>query len=202
MSHNRDTSPGIITQTNGGSSNSPSRIDMLCMDSARGQPFYFGASSPLLFTRLVSSMLRGVRSQAPGLSMSGVDDELLSEMPQTAPAMLPDRFFNDLLVNAYFTHVHPQYPFLHQPTFMKAQKNVLDATENVIPPDPVELFFVYMVCGFCDNVSHSSSTKLTKIVKQVNAVGALVCPAYSTSPAEVRPESSLKVSPFRQFYSS
>lgn len=93
--------------------------------------------------------------------MSGVDDELLAEMPQLAPALLPNRFFNDLLVNAYFAHVHPQYPFLHQPTFIKSQKNVLDATENAIPPDPVEFFFVYMVCGFC-GVPFSYSMMLTK----------------------------------------
>lgn len=122
-----------------------SPLEMLCMNSAAGQSLYFGASSPLLLSRSINAMLRGVHSLAPGLSMAGVDNELLSELPRPCPVLLPGRFFCDILANSYFTHVHPQFPFIHRPTYDKWQRNVLDAIESAIPPDPMQVFFVYMV---------------------------------------------------------
>lgn len=137
-------------------------MESLCLGSAASQPQYYGPSSALNFARVMSAVMRGVRFTAPGLSFSGVKDNLLSELPRPIPAPLPPKVFAELLSEAYFTHVHPQYPFLHKPTFLYWENNVHVANEHNMAPTPEQAFFVYMVY----------------------AVGSLVTPGFSPSSAE------------------
>lgn len=120
-------------------------IEMLCVNSAIGQPRYLGPTSALGLSRVMSSVLGRIRFQGPGLTMGGINNEFLRDLPRSEPASLPDKLFGSFLSDSYFTHVHPQYPFLHQPTFTEWENDVYYALENAMPPDPTQLFFVNMV---------------------------------------------------------
>ena len=122
-------------------------IEVLCVNSAVGQPQYLGPSSALGLSKIISSALGRIRLQGPGLTMGGQDNDFLRDLPRSEPASLPDRIFGSFLSDAYFTHVHPQYPFLHQPTFTEWENNVHYALENAMQPDLMQLFFVNMVCA-------------------------------------------------------
>lgn len=89
--------------------------------------------------------------------MSGVSDALLHQMPRAQPGPLPDRFAAQLLEHTYFEHVHPQYPFLHRPTFQNWQESVLSANENGMQPDATQLYFVYMVYAIAALITPLSS---------------------------------------------
>ena len=155
-------------------------IEVLCVNSAVGQPQYLGPSSALGLSKVIGSALGRIRLQGPGLTMGGQDNDFLRDLPRSEPASLPDRIFGPFLSEAYFTHVHPQYPFLHQPSFTEWENNVYYALENSMQPDLMQLFFVNMVCA----VMNSRNTNL--IVDQVYAVGAAIRPIQSPCPAAVR----------------
>lgn len=89
--------------------------------------------------------MRNVRYQGPGISISGIKDNVLKNPPKPLPGPLPARIFGDLLTDAYSTHVHRQYPFLHRPTFEDWENNVHFANDNGLTSDPVEAFLVYLV---------------------------------------------------------
>lgn len=122
-----------------------SSLGLLCLQSAGGDPHYFGTSSAYSFTKMFSATLRAVRSQGPGLTMAGIpvaSGQLTQSRP--TPVSLPDRAITSMLTTTYFDQVHPQFPFLHQPSYLKWEEEVMDAIENGTP-DPTELFFVYAV---------------------------------------------------------
>lgn len=116
------------------------------MSAASGQQLYFGETSSLALSKILTSILSGVRLQAPGLSLAGARDTVLQELPKPPPASLPDPVFGSLLVDAYFTHVHPMYPFLHRPTFKVWQDQVNAALQEGSTPEPRYHFFVFIVC--------------------------------------------------------
>lgn len=164
------------------------------MAAAVSQPQYYGASSGLNFLRIVGSIMRGVRYQAPGISISGIKDNVLKNLPKPLPAPLPARIFGDLLTDAYFTHVHRQYPFLHRPTFEEWENNVHFANDNGLTSDPVEHFFVYLVYavgalivpGLCPSSAESLYTAADHCLDQVLAADGvqpiqaiLCCAMYS-----------------------
>lgn len=120
-------------------------IEMLCANSAIGQPRYMGPSSALGLSRVIGSVLGRIRFQGPGLTMGGINNDFLRDLPRSEPASLPDKLFGSFLSETYFTHVHPQYPFLHQPTFVEWENEVYFAIDNSMPADPTQLFFVNMV---------------------------------------------------------
>jgi hypothetical protein len=68
------------------------RLETLCVSSAAGPMSYYGPSSALSFSRLLGTTLKCLRFQGSGLSMSGVSDTLLNQMPRAQPNPLPDRF--------------------------------------------------------------------------------------------------------------
>lgn len=124
-----------------------SSLEFLCLRSGGAEPHYFGASSAYSFTKMFSASLRAVRKQAPGLSMSGVTADNAEEPRNATPAPLPERKMVKLLSNAYFEQVHPQFPFLHGPTYRRWEDEVLTALESGDTPNPVYLFFVYALCA-------------------------------------------------------
>ncbi|KAJ5289210.1 sterigmatocystin biosynthesis monooxygenase stcW [Penicillium angulare] len=125
----------------------PSPLEMLCLRAAGGEPHYFGSSSAYSFTKLFSAQLRGAQFRMPGLVMSGVTHPYVSNRPRPVPAPLPDRSATRILTNSYFENVHPPYPFLHWPTFLRYEDEVMTACENGLAPDPVQSYFVYMVAA-------------------------------------------------------
>jgi Fungal specific transcription factor domain len=46
---------------------------------------------------------------------------------------------------AYFEQVHPQFPFLHYPTYRQWEDEVMTAVEGGYSPEPIKAFFVYAV---------------------------------------------------------
>ncbi|KAK5163153.1 uncharacterized protein LTR77_010937 [Saxophila tyrrhenica] len=153
-------------------------IERLCMSSAVGKSSYYGPSSALSFSRILGSSLRSLRVQGPGLTMGGIRDSILQQLPRPEPAPLPGQLFGQLLEISYFEHVHPQYPFLHRPTFQLWQDEVYRATEAGIQPSQRHLFFVYMV------PRRLPIQRVSTDSEQVYAVGALVTPTSSPTPAE------------------
>lgn len=118
---------------------------MLCLQSAGADPHYFGSSSAYSFTKMFSASLRAVRTKAPGLSMTGAADNLAQSRPTPSPVPLPDRPLTTMLTSAYFDQIHPQFPFLHRPTYAHWEEEVLQACEQGYTPEPTKAFFVYAV---------------------------------------------------------
>lgn len=121
-------------------------VEILCVNSAIGQPHYLGPSSALGLSKIIGSAMGRIRFQGPGLTMGSMNNEFLRDLPRSEPTSLPSKLFGSFLSDAYFTHVHPQYPFLHQPTFLEWENDVYYAMDNAMSPDPTQLFFVNMVC--------------------------------------------------------
>lgn len=140
---------------NGEEMDDPSSLELLCLRSAGAEPHFFGASSGYSFTKMFSATLRTVRQQAPGLTMSGLVDKTCQTRAKTAPAPLPNRAIVSMLTNAYFEQVHPQFPFLHRPTYQKWEEEVLAASESGKAPNPVHAFFVYAVRFLCSALQFS-----------------------------------------------
>ncbi|KAF2871916.1 fungal-specific transcription factor domain-containing protein, partial [Massariosphaeria phaeospora] len=118
-------------------------MELLCLRSVGADPHYFGASSTYSFKKVFSASLRAIRTQAPGLSMSGYADSGIQFRPKSNPVPLPGRSFTTMLTSAYFDQVHPQFPFIHQPTYLQWENEVLEACEGGYSPDPAQAFFVY-----------------------------------------------------------
>lgn len=123
-----------------------SGLELLCLRSAGAEPHFFGASSAYSFTKMFSASLRAVRKQAPGLTMSGIMEKSFQSRPSATPAPLPNRNVVNILTTAYFEQVHPQFPFLHRPTYFQWENEVLAAAEAGLTPNPVHAFFVFAVC--------------------------------------------------------
>ena len=124
-----------------------SALELLCLRSAGAEPHFFGASSGYSFAKMFSASLRAVRQQGPGLTMSGIRDKTCQKRPLAMPVPLPNRMVVNALTNAYFEQVHPQFPFLHQPSHEKRKDEVLSAIDAGKSPDPIHSFFVYVVCA-------------------------------------------------------
>lgn len=124
-----------------------SGLELLCVHSAGGEPHYFGASSALSFTKTFSATLRGVRAQGPGLTMGGIPDFNVTSRPRPLPAEFPDEATLQKLTSAYFDLVHPQFPFLHRPTYLSWEEGVLAAHRDGYLPNRVHLFFVYAIAA-------------------------------------------------------
>lgn len=116
------------------------------MSAATGQTHYFGETSALGISKILTSVLRSVRLQGPGMTVSGVRSEVWRFLPRPLPATLPEQDHGTMLAESYFRHVHPLYPFLHRPTFNQWMSHVYQATSAGTEPDPVRAFFVYAVC--------------------------------------------------------
>ncbi|EXJ82089.1 hypothetical protein A1O1_08158 [Capronia coronata CBS 617.96] len=124
-----------------------SSLELLCLRSAGAEPHFFGASSGYSFTKMFSASLRSVREQAPGLTLSGIVEKTCVKRTTPTPAPLPNRPIVNMLTTAYFEQVHPQFPFLHRPTYEKWEEEVLAASESGKTPNPTYAFFVYALCA-------------------------------------------------------
>lgn len=149
-SERRNTSPAkddAESGNNGDDSTSSdlSGLGLLYLRSAGGEPHYFGSSSAIAFSRMFSASLRAVRNQGPGLTMSGITDSSVLQRPIPTPVPLPDPTLTSMLCNAYFDQVHPQFPFLHRPTFMTWLDDVMSGSNFGPNANPAQLFFIYAV---------------------------------------------------------
>lgn len=140
-----------------------SEVALLCLSAAGREPHYFGPSSAVSFSRIVSATMgltaKGGSSQH---SQDGYGKAFRSEVPRDVPLRLPSPKLRANLSEAYFNNIHPQYPFLHKPTFEIWQESCLKASleGDLNRVGGVSLFFVLMV-------SHDPTWNLClKFVKQ------------------------------------
>ncbi|KAH7245335.1 fungal-specific transcription factor domain-containing protein [Fusarium tricinctum] len=125
-----------------------SMIGTLSLNAAGAEPSYLGASSAFAFARFFKPSIRQAVASLPpeisSISRSSVHGHI-SIAPE--PCHLPDYQTAVKLSNAYFHNFHPQYPFLHEPTFRMWETVLEDPIEAMssLGYDPVPLYFLNMV---------------------------------------------------------
>ncbi|KAF5635750.1 positive regulator of purine utilization [Fusarium sp. NRRL 52700] len=140
---NEESMPSIPYTPPGrdGTSDLTTRVGMLDFRTAQTEPQYLGSSSSFAFSRIInlslSSNLPNVPNPAP----------LSDRRSSPSPCLLPDYDVAVKLRDAYFKHIHPQYPFLHEPTFRAWEAMLYDPSHDFteIGFSFAPLFFLNMV---------------------------------------------------------
>ena len=120
-----------------------SKVGMLSLNAAGAEPHYLGSSSTFAFSRIINSSLRQVVSRKPNGQFGHSQDNFST----ASPCPLPDHEVAVRLSNAYFENIHPQYPFLHEPTFRIWEATLSNQSEafDALSFDPLPLYFLNMV---------------------------------------------------------
>ncbi|KAJ5836281.1 transcriptional regulator family: Fungal Specific TF [Penicillium robsamsonii] len=125
-----------------------SEVALLCLNAAGGEPHYFGPSSAVSFSRIISATmgLKGEKSSSLPRTFEDSEESHPNTRPDRVPR-LPSPSVSVNLSRAYFDNIHPQYPFLHRPTFCKWEQDVRGPSQsvNISTAGDVSLFFVLMV---------------------------------------------------------
>lgn len=119
-----------------------SRVGMLGLKMNGEEPRYLGSSSAFAFSRIIHSSLHlPSRSYLEAFGASEQDTSTHFSCP------LPDTALAVRLSNAYFENIHPQYPFLHEPTFRQWEARLIDPleTSDAFVFNSIPFFFVNMV---------------------------------------------------------
>lgn len=147
IDHGRDSIDDSWTSQHDSLDALASKVGLLSLNAAGAEPHYLGSSSTFAFSRLISSSLRQCVSidNRPAFDAISRPDQDQTSLLQ--PCMLPDYDTAVKLSNAYFSNVHPQYPFLHEPT-IKAWEASLIGGQYQFALDldsPAPSFFLTMV---------------------------------------------------------
>jgi hypothetical protein len=120
-----------------------SQVGTLSLNAAGAEPHYLGSSSTFAFSRMINSSLRQVVSRNSNSTFGQSQDNA----SMLTPCLLPDYEAGVNLSNAYFENIHPQYPFLHEPTFRGWELTITTGSGALDTPssDPIPLFFLNMV---------------------------------------------------------
>ncbi|RSL43369.1 hypothetical protein CEP54_015117 [Fusarium duplospermum] len=124
-------------------------VALLCLTTASKEPHYFGPSSAVSFSRVVSAAMNLPKkvggSQASLINFSHGNSSW--EMATPFPISFPSSPLGTTLSQAYFNNIHPQYPFLHRPTFRFWEELCFkaDSTGNLSLAGDIAQFFVWMV---------------------------------------------------------
>ncbi|KAM6520242.1 hypothetical protein FALCPG4_013792 [Fusarium falciforme] len=124
-------------------------VALLCLTTASKEPHYFGPSSAVSFSRVVSAAMNLPKkvggSQASGINFSHGNSSW--ELATPFPISFPSAPLGTTLSQAYFNNIHPQYPFLHRPTFRFWEELCFkaDSTGNLSLAGDIAQFFVWMV---------------------------------------------------------
>lgn len=115
---------------------------MLGLRANGDEPHYLGSSSVFAFSRIIHSSLRQSFPESRSEASSFPEEDA----SQSGPCPLPDHELGTTLSNAYFENIHPQYPFLHEPTFRLWEKKLIGpfTTMESFAFDPIPLFFINM----------------------------------------------------------
>lgn len=129
-----------------------SEVALLCLSAAGREPQYFGPSSAVSFSRIAGTAMGLPHHGSPGTSaqLSNLGDVTprtsSSRRAAATPRGLPGRETLAALSHAYFSSIHPQYPFLHRPTVEMMERECLQAEAEGSPgANGTSLFFVLMV---------------------------------------------------------
>ncbi|TXB97298.1 hypothetical protein FocTR4_00011049 [Fusarium oxysporum f. sp. cubense] len=124
-----------------GTSDLSSRVGMLDFRTTQTEPQYLGSSSSFAFSRIINLSLSSNLPTAPTLA------HLSDRRSSPSPCLLPDYDVAVKLSDAYFKHIHPQYPFLHEPTFRTWEAMLYDSSQDFTETgfSFTPLFFLNMV---------------------------------------------------------
>jgi hypothetical protein len=117
-----------------------SQVALLCLSPTGPEPHYFGPSSAVPFSRIVSA--------AMGLPDGGSSSQQSTDnTSESSQLRLPSRSVGEGLSRAYFDNIHPQYPILHRPTFHVLEEDFWNAAQSgdLGSASNITLFFVPMV---------------------------------------------------------
>ncbi|KAL6886021.1 hypothetical protein GGI43DRAFT_277865 [Trichoderma evansii] len=119
----------------------------LVSSCAGADPKYIGPSSGYFFAKLVLACAQqGKRDPPPKELQQSAKSRTASLLPKGGLSIPPTPLPSDMdyavkISEAYFETIHPQYPFLHQPSYMKLIEHVYAELE----PNPTAAFQVYLV---------------------------------------------------------
>lgn len=141
----RDEQPDVLS----------SEVALLCLSAAGREAHFFGPSSAVTFSRVVSAAmgLRKTKSAVGSSNLSVVgtreknNPRLESRNVQCVPVRLPPVETRTALSDAYFRNIHPQYPILHRPTFRRWESECTRAASDgtLDRVDDMSLFSTLMV---------------------------------------------------------
>ncbi|KAF9877052.1 hypothetical protein CkaCkLH20_05318 [Colletotrichum karsti] len=117
------TSP--FPDRDGKKSDLPARVGLLDIKTSQVEPQYLGSSSAFSFSHIINSSLLGAIPDT-ALAEDGTSNRL---EPPPSPCPLPGHSVALKLSKAYFENIHPQYPFLHEPTFRRYEATLLASPE-------------------------------------------------------------------------
>lgn len=153
-----------------------SEVALLCLSAAGREPHYFGPSSAVSFSRIVSATM-GI---APGDSASNPRQSAGPGPEESRPGVRPDNPISKRrspspstsakLTQAYFDNIHPQYPFLHRPTFEGWEEEFRRSTQSgyISNVADIPLFFVLMA-------SKVVVADIESILRRLNPLSLGIC---------------------------
>ncbi|KAH8896716.1 hypothetical protein GQ53DRAFT_838243 [Thozetella sp. PMI_491] len=124
-----------------------SEVALLCVSAAGREPQYFGPSSALSFSRIASSVMGPAQRGRVGSSQPSSHGEGAPNLRAVRAMEFPSPSRMAQLSQAYFSSIHPQYPFLHEPTVHRMEQECLEANRrgSLSAAGEASLFFVLMV---------------------------------------------------------
>jgi hypothetical protein len=141
-----DSSYSVLIEADQVGTDLASDVAFLALSASGREPQYFGPSSALSFSRIASSTL-GLHRRQEGSRIGAIETRPVHAPGDRKPVICPLPPVCEKLCQAYFENVHPQYPFLHRPTFDVWKAECMQAQrEGVLEQMNKErMFFVLMV---------------------------------------------------------
>lgn len=141
-----------------------SEVALLCLNAAGQEPRYFGPSSAVSFSHIASQTM-GLRK---ALNASHIRRHPGVLQPQkqslrTSFTNWPSADHGERLTAAYYHNIHPQYPFLHQPTLLRWQRECCVSRKGSSMPNSVVAFFVLMVYAIGSLTSDTSAPEVAEL---------------------------------------
>lgn len=128
-----------------------SEVGLLCVNASGRELQYLGSSSALSFAQIATNAmgLQGDFSDQRSTWAHSAASDRHKSRSQVLELRHPAPEVAGALTRAYFDNIHPQYPFLHRPTFDMWERQCREANQNGSLQDVghVPLFFVTMVYG-------------------------------------------------------
>lgn len=120
-----------------------SRVGLLDVRATLSEPQFLGSSSAFAFSRIVNLSL--TKNLPTDTTKASILDRHAS-VP--SPCQLPEYDIAVKLSDAYFKYIHPQYPFLHEPTFRAQEAALYNASQDLNETNnfSTSLYFLNMVC--------------------------------------------------------
>ena len=122
-------------------------VALLCLNAAGREPHYFGPSSAVSFSRIVSAAMNLPKKVGSSQRSTVEADNIGWSATRPVPVNFPLPGLASKLSAVYFDNFHPQYPFLHRPTFQLWEEACIkaNASGNLPIVGDIPLFFVWMV---------------------------------------------------------